>query len=261
MKHFSREVLWELGAGEASADQVAQIESHLELCASCRELRSEVDMARCVLAALPKGDPPLPRPLRRSRRESRHRTAQSARKHMACRADESVESSLRVCSRHRVHHCHRLAMEHGGTTSAHLATANDTLRRCESNEAHRSTRSIGRLEPTKALGHCSRATRARVGESRATADQILEEGSVVTTEAMGSLSLQLPDGSRAKLQPTSQVTLTTIEAKVLRLDLEKGSLALNVPHRDNRILTVIAAIQKSATWAPSSSSQGESAKF
>jgi hypothetical protein len=84
------------------------------------------------------------------------------------------------------------------------------------------------------------ASRASVGEGRVTRAQNLAEGSVVATAPGGSLWLRLPDGTRAGLTGASQVTLATLEKDTLALEVTHGSLAMVVPHRSDRLLTVHA---------------------
>jgi hypothetical protein len=70
--------------------------------------------------------------------------------------------------------------------------------------------------------------------------QVLGEGSTVATEAGGSAWLRLPDGSRAGLTGSSSVTLAKLEAHTLALEVTSGNLAMVVPHREDRLLTVRA---------------------
>jgi hypothetical protein len=84
------------------------------------------------------------------------------------------------------------------------------------------------------------ASRASVGDQHATRAQSLSEGSVVATAPGGSLWLRLPDGTRAGMTGASQVTLATLEQDTLALELTHGSLAMVVPHRADRLLTVHA---------------------
>ncbi len=84
------------------------------------------------------------------------------------------------------------------------------------------------------------ASRASVGNQSAKRAQPLGEGSVLATAPGGSLWLRLPDGTRAGLTGASQVTLATLEQGTLALELTHGSLAMVVPHRADRLLTVHA---------------------
>jgi len=84
------------------------------------------------------------------------------------------------------------------------------------------------------------ARRAHVQEKPAAVAQLLEEGDHLRTDRGGSLWLQLPDGSRAGLTGSTAVTLRRLEAQALDLELSQGSLALVVPHRADRALTVHA---------------------
>ena len=83
-------------------------------------------------------------------------------------------------------------------------------------------------------------TVASAKKSTANKLQVLAEGATVTTQTGGSVWMKLPDGSRAGLTAGSEVKLSTLEAKQLTLDLTRGSLAMVVPHRLDRVLTVRA---------------------
>jgi hypothetical protein len=70
--------------------------------------------------------------------------------------------------------------------------------------------------------------------------QALSEGSVVSTGRAGSLWLSLHDGSRAGLTAGTEATLAELDDEAITLDLAKGSLAMVVPHRADRVLSVRA---------------------
>lgn len=70
--------------------------------------------------------------------------------------------------------------------------------------------------------------------------QTLEEGAQVSTAAGGSLWMRLPDGTRAGLTGATQVTLARLEERALHFDVARGDLAMVVPHREDREVTVRA---------------------
>ena len=90
--------------------------------------------------------------------------------------------------------------------------------------------------PTKKL----KVTVASAKKATARRLEELAEGATVSTQRGGSVWMKLPDGSRAGLTAASEMTLATLEENRLTLDLAKGSLAMIVPHRENRILIVRA---------------------
>lgn len=92
-----------------------------------------------------------------------------------------------------------------------------------------------RVTASVAMARKARASDQPVGKA-----QVLEEGTKVATEAGGSLWMRLADGTRAGLTGATQVTLTRMEEKALRLDVAHGSLAMVVPHREDRLVTVHA---------------------
>jgi hypothetical protein len=94
--------------------------------------------------------------------------------------------------------------------------------------------------PRKLVAKVASARRAAVGGQPVTAAQVLQEGARLGTEAGGSLWLRLPDGSRAGLTGATAVTLRRLEDAAVELEVGQGSLALVVPHRPRRALTVRA---------------------
>ncbi len=70
--------------------------------------------------------------------------------------------------------------------------------------------------------------------------QVLETGARLSTEKDGSLWLKLPDGTKAGLTGSTDVQLAKLEEKTLTLDISRGSLAMVVPHREDRVLTIRA---------------------
>src|SRR5699024_2046404 len=68
----------------------------------------------------------------------------------------------------------------------------------------------------------------------------LGEGSIISTKSGGRVWMKLPDGSRAGLTGSSEVKLSTLKAKEVTLDITRGSLAMVVPHREDRVLLVRA---------------------
>jgi hypothetical protein len=69
----------------------------------------------------------------------------------------------------------------------------------------------------------------------------LSAGASVRTRAKSSAVLQLPDASRVRLSPDSEVTLARTEAKDVRLTVTKGRLAVQASHVARQGFTVEAA--------------------
>lgn len=93
---------------------------------------------------------------------------------------------------------------------------------------------------TRVTARVSMARKARAQGEPVAKAQRLEQGATVATERGGSLWMRLPDGTRAGLTGASQVTLAGLDASALRLEVAHGNLAMVVPHRAERMVTVQA---------------------
>jgi ferric-dicitrate binding protein FerR (iron transport regulator) len=94
-------------------------------------------------------------------------------------------------------------------------------------------------QPVKAV--VASAKNAKLGGATSLAKaQVLESGAQVSTSAGGSLWLKLPDGTKAGLTSATDVTLAKLDQHELALEVKQGSLAMVVPHREDRLLTVKA---------------------
>jgi len=93
---------------------------------------------------------------------------------------------------------------------------------------------------TPVTARVSMARKARAQGAPVAKAQRLEQGATVATERGGSLWMRLPDGTRAGLTGASQVTLAGLDTSALRLEVAHGNLAMVVPHRAERVVTVQA---------------------
>lgn len=93
---------------------------------------------------------------------------------------------------------------------------------------------------SRVTARVSMARKARAQGEPVAKAQRLEQGATVATERGGSLWMRLPDGTRAGLTGASQVTLAGLDASALRLEVAHGNLAMVVPHRAERMVTVQA---------------------
>jgi ferric-dicitrate binding protein FerR (iron transport regulator) len=93
---------------------------------------------------------------------------------------------------------------------------------------------------SRVTARVSMARKARAQGEPVAKAQRLEQGATVATERGGSLWMRLPDGTRAGLTGASQVTLAGLDTSALRLEVAHGNLAMVVPHRAERMVTVQA---------------------
>ncbi|MFZ5441781.1 MAG: FecR domain-containing protein [Myxococcota bacterium] len=230
MSHLEHDVLWGLARNELDAGARAQAERHLADCADCRVSLEDVKLAQGVLMDLP----PVPAMPEAMARRVGQSLAEAADAQVARRFTSWWQSLF--TPRFMLASALGVVLVIGGAwllaprgeptpTSAPLAVTPPTPTPSET------------PAPTKKK---LAVTVASAKKASAAKKQVLSEGATVATQSGGNLWMQLPDGSRAGLTGASEVTLATLEEKQLTLDVAKGSLALVVPHREDRVLTVRA---------------------
>ena len=241
MSHLSHDLLWAYGRREVELEERATVEAHLTVCHACTLALDEVRAAQSLLAVMPE-PPPMPDAL--------------ARRVGAALAEEAEKrSTRRSWWPFDVSPAWVLA---GAAATALVLTAwvttRDELSPSPSNPPiARQDEPVGSepvvLQPPpappapaakKLTASVASAKKAKSGGGALAKAQKLTEGSKVTTDSGGALWLNLPDGTRAGLTSASEVSLARLEEKTLTLDVTRGSLALVVPHRQDRLLTVRA---------------------
>ncbi len=226
MKHLTHDQLWELAAAPTPA------EPHLDTCLTCLSALDDIKAAQSVLRLVP--EPPVMPAAMAKRVELKLADVLEARQ---ARRWTSWWPSMP-----------RLAFAAVAVTV--LAVGAWVLAKQTRVEpaliAERPELPIVTPVPAlaprtpKLTATVASAKRARNSTAALKSTQTLSEGSALTTEKGGALWLRLPDGSRAGLTGASEMQLAKLEAKALTLDLERGNLALVVPHRQDRVLTVRA---------------------
>jgi hypothetical protein len=248
MKHLSHSQLWSLQQGELEPDARLELEAHLSLCVQCEARSQQVAESRALLSALP----PVPEiPFELSQRVQRSLSLaevaapklhwwsfdfswRTATLTLACGAVAIAASTFLFRQRQ------------DAPSSLPVITAilsrQETLEKTDTVNAEKTA-----LPPAKTAPLYASVSKAKNARSAASADnatlkpnQQLAAGSTVKTESGGALWMKLPDGTRAGLTGSSEVTLKTLEASALALEVGQGSLALDVPHRTDRVLTVQA---------------------
>lgn len=238
----STETLWAYVKGELSESEAAQVKAQLDASEAARAALADVEASVGLLSALPPV-PPMPAAMARrvgealaeaaDREASRSftgwwRTLLSLRVLMPVSLAAAAALGLFVAWDRPVD---------GAGGGGPVANAVDP------------TPSLPTLtpvpvaprpkQPVKAVVASAKKARV-VGAASLAKAQVLEAGAEVATEAGGSLWLTLPDGTKAGLTSATDVTLATLDAHELALDVTKGSLAMVVPHREDRLLTVRA---------------------
>jgi hypothetical protein len=213
MKRHDETILWKYAARELDAAEAKMLEHHLEECLECREGLLEVRQARALLDDVEAPKPAvnwakvdagisqmvearLVKQAKQSAFSWRFATA------MACAA--SLIAVIGVGLKQRMSEAEMvapaIALAPSGT---HVDSANGL---------------------------------SKVGPELAQAfdGDVLEAGDVLRTSLVGHAVLTLPDDSRMRLSPGTQVALTRAEANDVALTLERGRVAVHASHRQRR---------------------------
>ncbi len=227
MSHLSTETLWSLARAELSADEVKSAELHLADCPECRVSFDDVKLAQSVLMDLP-AVPAMPEAMAR---RVGHQLAEAA----DARAAKQFTSWWQSLFTPRFVLASAMAIA-VVITGAWLLASPSAPQPMPIAQPTPSVPPTPDVAPVKKLS----VTVASAHKSSTAKKQVLTEGAKVATQSGGSVWMQLPDGSRAGLTGSSEVTLAKLESKELTLDVARGSLALVVPHREDRVLVVRA---------------------
>lgn len=228
--HLEHETLWALSRSELDTAARTAAEQHLAGCPDCRVSLEDVKLAQGVLMDLPPV-PPMPDAMAR-------RVGQQLAEAADARAAKRFTSWWQSLFTPRFVLAAAMGVVVVITGAWFLATYDAPTPTPLAVPTPGPTPSPTALPetPKKKLG----VTVASSRKASATKKQVLNEGATVATQAGGNLWMQLPDGSRAGLTGASEVKLATLEEKSLTLDIAKGNLAMVVPHREDRVLTVRA---------------------
>lgn len=235
MSHLDYDVLWAHGGDERPNPAV---QAHLNQCAECQEALAGIRLARHAVQSLPEV-PPMPESMAR---RVGHALSQAADA-QAAKAFAPWWQSLFTFRFALVSAVAVVLVGFGAwllaaatPEVAHPAPLAITPSPAPSHPAPSSATPPTPPAPPKKLS----VTVASAQHATASKAQVLSEGSTVSTTSGGSVWLKLPDGSKAGLTGVSEVTLAKLEEKELTLDIARGSVALVVPHREDRVLTVRA---------------------
>ncbi len=235
----STDTLWAYAKGELSSAEMAQVKAQLEASPEARAALADVESSLSVLSLLPE-PPPMPDAM-----------ARRVGAVLADKVDEEAARSLSgwwrslftprfvlaaaaACAlafvAFRIVSSQPVDGSGGGTSPVANVTQPIPLTPVELPQA------AGK--PVKAV--VASARKAKSGMGALGTAQVLETGARLSTEKDGSLWLKLPDGTKAGLTGSTDVQLAKLEEKTLTLDISRGSLAMVVPHREDRVLTIRA---------------------
>lgn len=219
MKRHDETMLWEYAADELAADDAKLLEHHLDECLECREGLLEVRKARALL-----DDATAPRPVvawakvdagisqlveaRLVKQAKANNSAWRWSLGVACTA--ALVAVLAVGLKVRVA---APAPAEGVALSPNAGTHVD-----------------------QAIG----LSRIGLDVEAAGRGEYLKTGEVLRTSAEGHAVLTLPDESRIRLSPGTQLALTRAEADDVSLTLEQGRVAVHASHRPRKGFVVHA---------------------
>lgn len=235
----STDTLWAYAKGELSAAEMAQVKAQLDASPEARAALADVESSLSVLSLLPE-PPPMPDAM--------------ARRVGAVLADKVDEEAARSLSGWwRSLFTPRFVLA-AAAACALAFVAFRIVSSQPSDGAGGGTSPVANVtvptplppvvlpeppgKPVKAV--VASARRAKSGTTALGTSQVLETGARLSTEKDGSLWLKLPDGTKAGLTGSTDVQLAKLEEKALTLDIARGSLAMVVPHREDRVLTIRA---------------------
>lgn len=233
MSHLEHDTLWSLSRAELPAAEAQAAQAHLAQCPDCRVSFEDVQLAQQVLRGLPQV-PPMPEQMARRVGVS---LAEAADARAAKRFTSWWQSMF--TPRFVLAAALGVVLVAAGAYLLAGATPEPTPSPLATPTPAPPPSPTPKANPAPAAKKLS-ATVASAKKATATRLQVLAEGAVVSTQSGGSVWMKLPDGSRAGLTATSEVKLATLEDKQLTLELTRGSLAMVVPHRLDRVLTVRA---------------------
>ncbi|MDP1823984.1 MAG: FecR domain-containing protein [Archangium sp.] len=236
--HLEHDTLWALSRAELNDAEAKHAEGHLAQCPDCRVSFEDVKLAQQVLMGLPEV-PPMPEQMARRVGANLAEAADA----LAAKSFTSWWQAL-FTPRFVLAAALGLVLVAAGAWLLAEATPPPSPVALTPSPVERPPPlpTPVPLPVDSARGERPRlsVTVASAKKSSASKAQVLNEGATVATQSGGSVWMKLPDGSRAGLTATSEVKLVTLEEKQLTLDLAKGSLAMVVPHRTDRVLTVRA---------------------
>lgn len=249
MSHLSHETLWSLARRDATPPELAAGDAHVEACPSCREQLSAVQSAQLVLSMMPV-PPRMPAALSRAvavkleakfqRPERWWWPFESLSPRMGFAFAGAAVAAAAVLLLMVGGSAHTSGED--GTSTGAIASGSSTAGNSPTQPAKTQAPAVqvAAAAPRKLTVKVSSVKRAKTDSTALTAEHVLAEGSTISTEKAGAAALELPDGTVASLTGSTAVALTTLEEKQLTLDVKQGALELDVPHREDRVLTVTA---------------------
>lgn len=231
MAHLTHETLWALARRELNAEATADAQAHLHSCDACQVQLAQVTEALGVLALMPEA-PELPSLIGQ-------RVGARLQDHFDARDAKSFSGWWRFSFSPWWVVAAVLALAVGVAVVTRQAPPEvNPVATHDDAEKPGAPQVVAAAQPVQATIVSARKASRKAGTLAP--KQTVAAGETLTTDSGGQLWFKLPDGSKAGLTSASQVHLKQLEAKTVALEVAQGNLALVIPHRQDRLLTVTA---------------------
>jgi anti-sigma factor RsiW len=233
MARHEAQALWAYAAGELDVETRTRVEAHVAGCAPCAQQLEEVRQARAVLQAA-RPEAPAVDWARVDERVLGAATRQFARLERTPRWPWAVALVGAACAA-------VLAFVLLRPVAPPAQVPAPVVARTEvpAPPAPAPVQEVARIQvesATEAWGH-----EGGGAEQALKAGGQLRPGASVRTPAKASALLRLPDASRVRVSPESEVVLSRAEARDVHLTVKRGRLAVQASHAERRGFVVQAA--------------------
>jgi FecR protein len=232
MKHLEAEKAWAL-VGNPN-EETAQWRSHAENCFACRQILSEAEGAQLLLKALPPAPSHLPDALSR---------------HVKQRLLADFESDVEVKGLFPWWRAWFFPIA-AVAAVALVAFGSFLFSKKPMPSAPPDIANVAVVPsvqdpvvpevPKSLVAQVRTQKKSNLATSKKSAKSLrtLAAGDVISTQKGGNVAFEMPDGTKAQVSATSDVTVAQLDEKHFGFEVKFGTLAMQVPHRDDRLLTV-----------------------
>jgi hypothetical protein len=236
-RHLDSETAWALLKGELESSLSATWKTHAAECSICQKEMASAQQAIDVLKALPTANAVLPDAL--SRRVRAKLEAQLSE-------EDSIPKNL-------FSWWNKLWLPVGLAAAAGILFVGynfiskpkaDVVEVAKSNavNSENNTVPVAPLAPVETKKFVAKVRTQNksnlLSKNGKGFQKTLAQGDAISTEKGGNVWFEMPDGTKAQVSGTSTVTVAQLSEKHFGFDLKVGTLALEVPHREDRLLTV-----------------------
>jgi FecR protein len=224
MSHLTHESLWAYASNEGAAQELTAARAHLDACAECAAALKKVQFAQSVL------EPGLPVPP----------LSDAAAKRIGNALAEAAEAQAMKKLRFNFFSWKPLALAAVTALLAWFFWPATPVEPPPEVALPGPEHTPAPLVEPQGEAQVTSARKAKIEGGTLAKSQKLSAGTKVSTEAGGALWLKLPDGTRAGLTASTEVTLEALGDKRVALEVKKGNLLVVAKHDPARTLHVYA---------------------